>query len=185
MPIVIDPCFPDTVDDLIKAIDKLQGDLKKKCGEVVKRLIDIGYDVASSEYAAAPYAGTFDIVVTKTAVTELSPGVYQGEVHANGTAVLFVEFGTGIVNSVAPAAEYEMVDTAILPHGSYGQGKGASGKPWIYNGTFSAAHAPAGTTDFGGGRVRTYGNDATPAMYEARKRIEDDFDRVVKEVFGI
>lgn len=185
MLVQIDPRYPDSVDELLKALDKLQTDLEKKCGEVVKRLIDIGYDVANSTYAVAPYAGTFDVTVTKTSVSEISPGVYQGELQANGSSVLFVEFGTGIANSVAPAAEYAMVDTAILPHGGYGKGKGATGKPWVYKGSVSSGHTPPGTSEIRSGYVSTYGNDATPAMYEARKQIEDDFEKVVKEVFGI
>ena len=81
--------------------------------------------------------------------------------------MLFVEFGSGIkYGSGHPEnAEYGMGP------GTYPNGKGHWDDP----------HGWYLPKDKGGGH--TYGNPPTMAMYDARKTIEQDLVRIVREVF--
>lgn len=146
---------------LQKAVREYKQWQKKKTDELTRRLAMLGATTASLRFSKAIYTGPKDAVIT---VEEIDNGYV---VKAEGECVLFVEFGSGIkYGSGHPEnAEYGMGP------GTYPNGKGHWDDP----------HGWYLPKDKGGGH--TYGNPPTMAMYDARKTIEQDLVRIVREVF--
>jgi hypothetical protein len=149
------------IERLQKAVREYKQWQKKKTDELTRRLAMLGATTASLRFSKAIYTGPKDAVIT---VEEIDNGYV---VKAEGECVLFVEFGSGIkYGSGHPEnAEYGMGP------GTYPNGKGHWDDP----------HGWYLPKDKGGGH--TYGNPPTMAMYDARKTIEQDLVRIVREVF--
>lgn len=149
------------IERLQKAVREYKQWQKEKTDELTRRLAMLGATTASLRFSRAIYTGPKDAVIT---VEEIDNGYV---VKAEGECVLFVEFGSGIkYGSGHPEnAEYGMGP------GTYPNGKGHWDDPrgWYL------------PKDKGGDH--TYGNPPTMAMYDARKTIEQDLVRIVREVF--
>lgn len=153
----------------VSGIRKLQDELreyrnwqKEKAAELTERLAMLGASVASIRFSRAIYTGPKDAVVTVEAV----PNGYR--VKANGESVLFIEFCSGITyGSGHPEAQ----EFGMGP-GTYPEGKGHWDDP-------KGWYLPK---EKGGGH--TYGNPPAMPMYEARKAIEQELPRIVREVFS-
>ena len=152
----------------VSGITQLQGAVKKyglwqeqKAAELLDRLALLGASTASVRFARAIYTRLKDVNVTVEPITN------GYVIKAEGESVLFLEFGGGIrYGSGHPEnAEYGMGP------GTYPSEKGNWDNP---NGWYIPK-------DRGGGH--TYGNPPAMAMYEARKAIEQELVRIVKEVF--
>ncbi len=149
--------------------------------EFIERLADEGLEVARMEYKSAPYSGINDVSVDVEYKGEGNR--YTAKIRASGTAVLFIEFGTGIFHD-SNEEERAMVEKGnVLKHGEYGYGLARNGA-WTYTGEMGS-NPPDGTTKLKNGKVWTTGNEPTPAMYDARKRIMDIYIQTVKEVFKL
>ena len=149
-------------------IQKIQDELmvyrkwqEEKARELAERLATLGATVASIRFSRAVYTGKKDVEVT---VEELTNGY---KVKADGESVLFIEFGSGVTYGYGhpEAGEFGMGP------GTYPDGKGHWDDP---KGWYLPKSA-------GGGH--TFGNPPAMPMYEARKAIEQDLPRIVKEVF--
>lgn len=149
-------------------IQKIQDELvvyrkwqEEKARELAERLAALGATVASIRFSRAVYTGKKDVEVT---VEELPNGY---KVKADGESVLFIEFGSGVTYGYGhpEAGEFGMGP------GTYPDGKGHWDDP---KGWYLPKSA-------GGGH--TYGNPPAMPMYEARKAIEQELPRIVKEVF--
>lgn len=150
-------------------IQKIQDELtvyrkwqEEKARELAERLASLGATVASIRFSRAVYTGPKDVDVT---VEELPNGY---KVKADGESVLFIEFGSGVTYGYGhpEAGEFGMGP------GTYPDGKGHWDDP---KGWYLPKSA-------GGGH--TFGNPPAMPMYEARKTIEQELPRIVKEVFG-
>lgn len=150
-------------------IQKIQDELvvyrkwqEEKARELAERLASLGATVASIRFSRAVYTGKKDVDVT---VEELPNGY---KVKADGESVLFIEFGSGVTYGYGhpEAGEFGMGP------GTYPDGKGHWDDP---KGWYLPKSA-------GGGH--TFGNPPAMPMYEARKAIEQELQRIVKEVFG-
>ena len=149
-------------------IQKIQDELKvyrkwqeEKARELAERLAALGATVASIRFSRAVYTGKKDVDVT---VEELPNGY---KVKADGESVLFIEFGSGVTYGYGHP---EAGDFGMGP-GTYPNGKGHWDDP---KGWYLPKSA-------GGGH--TFGNPPAMPMYEARKAIEQELPRIVKEVF--
>lgn len=149
-------------------IQKIQDELmvyrkwqEEKARELAERLAALGATVASIRFSRAVYTGKKDVEVT---VEELPNGY---KVKADGESVLFIEFGSGVTYGYGhpEAGEFGMGP------GTYPDGKGHWNDP---KGWYLPKSA-------GGGH--TFGNPPAMPMYEARKAIEQELPRIVKEVF--
>lgn len=149
-------------------IQKIQDELtvyrkwqEEKARELAERLAALGATVASIRFSRAVYTGQKDVDVT---VEELPNGY---KVKADGESVLFIEFGSGVTYGYGhpEAGEFGMGP------GTYPDGKGHWDDP---KGWYLPKSA-------GGGH--TFGNPPAMPMYEARKAIEQELPRIVKEVF--
>lgn len=150
------------IEQLQKELQDFKTWQKAKAKELAERLATLGASVASIRFARAVYTGVKDAAVT---VEPLTNGYV---VRANGESVLFLEFGSGIRYGTGhpEASDFGM------GAGTYPDGKGHWDDPngwWI-------------PKSKGGGH--TYGNPPSMAMYEARKHIEQELPRIVKEVFS-
>lgn len=149
------------IERLQKAVREYKQWQKEKTDELTRRLAMLGATTASLRFSRAIYTGLKDAVIT---VKKIDNGYV---VKAEGECVLFVEFGSGVkYGSGHPEnAEYGMGP------GTYPNGKGHWDDPrgWYL------------PKDKGGGH--THGNPPTMAMYDARKTIEQDLVRIVREVF--
>lgn len=150
-------------------IQKIQDELvvyrkwqEEKARELAERLASLGATVASIRFSRAVYTGKKDVEVS---VEELPNGY---KVKADGESVLFIEFGSGVTYGYGhpEAGEFGMGP------GTYPDGKGHWDDP---KGWYLPKSA-------GGGH--TFGNPPAMPMYEARKAIEQELPRIVKEVFG-
>lgn len=150
-------------------IQKIQDELsvyrkwqEEKARELAERLASLGATVASIRFSRAVYTGKKDVDVT----VEKLPNGYK--VKADGESVLFIEFGSGVTYGYGhpEAGEFGMGP------GTYPDGKGHWDDP---KGWYLPKSA-------GGGH--TFGNPPAMPMYEARKAIEQELPRIVKEVFG-
>lgn len=149
-------------------IQKIQDELmvyrkwqEEKARELAERLAALGATVASIRFSRAVYTGKKDVEVT----VEALPNGYK--VKADGESVLFIEFGSGVTYGYGhpEAGEFGMGP------GTYPDGKGHWDDP---KGWYLPKSA-------GGGH--TFGNPPAMPMYEARKAIEQELPRIVKEVF--
>lgn len=150
-------------------IQKIQDELtvyrkwqEEKARELAERLASLGATVASIRFSRAVYTGPKDVDVS---VEEMPTGY---KVKADGESVLFIEFGSGVTYGYGhpEAGEFGMGP------GTYPDGKGHWDDP---KGWYLPKSA-------GGGH--TFGNPPAMPMYEARKAIEQELPRIVKEVFG-
>lgn len=134
---------------------------EEKARELAERLASLGATVASIRFSRAVYTGQKDVDVT---VEELPNGY---KVKADGESVLLIEFGSGVTYGYGhpEAGEFGMGP------GTYPDGKGHWDDP---KGWYLPKSA-------GGGH--TFGNPPAMPMYEARKAIEQELPRIVKEVF--
>lgn len=149
-------------------IERLQKELKEyrkwqqeKAKELALRLAMLGASIASIRFARTAYTGMKDANVSVEAI----PDGYV--VKADGETVLILEFGAGIRHGNGHPENSEFG----MGPGTYPDGKGHWDDPkgwWI-------------PKSAGGGH--TYGNPPAMAMYEARKTIERELPRIVKEVF--
>ena len=153
----------------VSGISQLQAELKKyqvwqqeKAKELAERLAMLGASTASIRFSRAVYTGVKDANVSVAATAN------GYTVKANGKSVLFIEFGSGVTYGYGhpEAGQYGMGP------GTYPDGKGYwdSPKGWYL------------PKEKGG--MHTYGNPPAMPMYEARKAIEQELTRIVKEVFS-
>ena len=167
------------IDLSVAGINRLQKELKdydkwlkSKIDELCKRLAEYGVERAEVYFGYALYDGINDVTV--------EPAKKRGEncyvVKAKGSTVLFIEFGSGVYY---PDSHPEGSANGMI-HGTYGRGLGKNNY-WFYTGQpgnagGELAHGKTNTTI-------THGNPANMSLYFARKDVEAEIGRIVKEVF--
>ena len=156
------PLSVSGIERLQRSVEEYQRWLKDRSEKLLDRLAEEGYQIASAKFAQAVYDGTNDVFVS----TE-NRGANIRAVVAVGSSVLFIEFGSGVTYGYGhpEANQYGMGP------GTYPEGKGHWDDPRGW-------HLPK---EKGGGH--TYGNPPAMPMYEARKAIEQELPRIVREVF--
>ena len=155
-----------TVSLSTAGIERLQKELsdyrqwqKQKAKELAERCAMLGVQVSRIQFERGSYLGDKDASVTA------EPKGNGYAVKAAGKAVLFIEFGTGITYGFGhPEAQ----EHGMGP-GTYPDGKGHWNDPRGW-------YIPGGQ--------HTYGNPPAMPMYTARKTIEEELPRIVREVFG-
>ena len=156
------------LDKVMKQIQDYKKGLSGKAEIFLEKLATLGAFRARMDFTSAMYAGKNDVEVS---VEKIADGY---RVVAAGEAVMFIEFGAGVINPEHPQSA-EMG----FSHGTYGSGKGANEKGWVYVGEQGNAGQPLRE-----GVYHTYGNPPAKAMYNAAKDMKSAIYKVVKEVFG-
>lgn len=147
------------IKELQKGLKEYEKFLKSKCGEMCKRLAEIGVTKAQA-YFKIPYDGENDVVVDWE-----NRGECEVAVVATGLAVLFLEFGSGILMGSGHKEPMGFGPGTYNPESD--NWKNPDG--WIY------AHD----------KPRSYGNAPSAAMYTSRKEVEMEIERVAREVFKL
>lgn len=169
---------PKSIDNAIKEAERYKAWINKVVQAIVKELADMGVQVARVNFESAVYPGYNDTVVG----CRVAADGKSATVFADGNAVLFIEFGTGILKPAAVDEEAELISGNILWHGEYGQGKGANLKGWIFKGTVNG-NQPWDTYEFSDrpGIYRTFGNEANSSMWHAKLEVEQRINEAVRK----
>ena len=167
------PLTAKGIDNLIKEIKSYQKWLEEKTKEFVKALGDEGVEVAKVRFQSAEYDGTNDVSVNVE-----DRGENKVAVVAAGGAVLFIEFGSGVVypDNHPEAAENGMI------RGEYGHKLGRRESGWRYKGD-PGTHGEVITEGKHAGEVHTYGNPANMCMYLTARELEQRFEEIAKKVY--
>ena len=117
--------------DAERQIQVYKATLNQKAQELAKALADKGLDVAKVRFANAQYAGNNDVSC------RVEQNGNTCAIIADGKAVAFIEFGTGVMHS---AYGGELPD-GVGEHGTYGKENGKH-KRWYYYGESGNAGTP-------------------------------------------
>lgn len=161
--------IPLTESGIKGFIERLTGykkSLARAADELARRLAEIGEEDAAIHFADTEYVGDNWYTVT---TEKLGDGRYA--VVADGEAVLFIEFGAGV---------------------TYGYGHPEAGQNGMGPGTYPGSghwDDPDGwrlpkAVQEQYGVERDDGNPPYAPMYNAMRNLEQDFDRIVQEVFA-
>lgn len=144
------------IEYLRARFDDAQKSLNQMTDELCRRLAEMGLEKARVHFFNVTYDGTNDVNVSM----EKRDGGYA--VMANGQAVLFIEFGSGLIGFGHP--ELHGMGPGTYP------GKGHWNDPngWYY------AHGK-----------KSHGNPPNMPMYTTVKELEQEMERMVKEVFDL
>ena len=159
-----------SIDDAIKALKSYRDSIDAKKYRLLEELTKIGLREASVRFTTAMYDGVNDSTVR----AELTHFGYT--IIAEGHAVAFIEFGTGVhYPDIHP-----MAGELGIAHGTYGKGLGQNDY-WFYTGQPGTA---GGVLANGHSNTTiTHGNPANMCMYYASKEMRDQVERIAKEVF--
>ncbi len=176
------------VEDFKRALNESERLFDQKVERFLREVAEVGLQTASAEYAAAYDAGEKDVDPVRVDDTRIKDGIIS--LVAEGYSVLFVEFGTGVLNPDAPDARGQLKSsTELYSHGQYGQGRGNNPIGWYYKGTLHSQVPPDTAYPYDSrlankGLIHTYGQAAQPFMYHAKKRMEEEAPRIFQEVFN-
>lgn len=152
-----------SVDKAIKELEAYKVWVEQKTKELTERLARIGATEAAVRFGSAYYTGTNDVSVT---VNPISNG---WEISADGKAVCFIEFGSGVYfNGDEPYPNPR--PKGVVGIGEYGKGKGSNDFWWY-------------TSENGGSRF-THGTPSAMPMYHASREMRQAVLQIAKEVFG-
>lgn len=160
-----------SIYEAIDQIEEYKASMERKCAEFARRLGELGLDVVRAAYVGAAYAGTNDIEVHLE---------FEGDkckIVASGSTLGFVEFGTGVAYPLGEFAD----QAGAPPHGSYGQGRGATGNKWVYKGEPGTLGEPDSKRP---GLVWTKGNPPANAFPQAVEAMKAEAERIAREVFA-
>ena len=151
------------INRAIKEVEKYKQDLLRKEKLLLEKLSYIGVKEASVRFTTAMYDGVNDV----TLALEQTANGYA--VVASGTAVAFIEFGSGVYhNSSEPYPNPR--PEGIVGIGEYGKGKGKR-RAWGYR-------------NEGGEVVITRGNPAAMPLWYATEEMRRSILQIAREVFG-
>lgn len=153
-----------------KDLARYKQDVKNRVNRFVARLAELGMTVATIRFQAAQYDGDNDVAVYVEADGRVA------RVVAEGKAVAFIEFGTGV--------RYPEHASGTYAHGTYGKGQGANPKGWIYKGDPGTGGIPVLRKDGSerDGVYRTFGNPPAEAMWTAATDMASQITQVWEEV---
>jgi hypothetical protein len=159
--------------DAERQIQEYKTTLNQKAQEFAKALADKGLDVAKVRFANAQYAGSNDVSC------RVEQNGNTCTIVAEGKAVAFIEFGTGVLHT---AYGGELPD-GVGKHGTYGKGNGQH-KRWYYYGESGNAGTPVKQVDGKGQLNYTDGNEPAMAMWGAVEEMASQVEATWREVWN-
>jgi hypothetical protein len=156
-----------SIDRAIHELEIYRSALERKLSTLIQRLADIGLTVASAGYQGAIYDGTNDVSVSIE-----DGGALKKAVVAVGSAVLFIEFGTGVFYADNYPGEKP---AGISERGGYGNGRGKQ-NTWGYYGD-PGTNGVEITKPNGKTVVLTHGNPSNPVMYNSTLAMNKQLQR--------
>lgn len=159
--------------DAERQIQIYKATLNQKAQEFAKALADKGLDVAKVRFANAQYAGNNDVSC------RVEQNGNTCAIIADGKAVAFIEFGTGVMHS-AYSGE---LPNGVGEHGTYGKENGKH-KRWYYYGESGNAGTPVKEVDGKGQLNYTSGNEPAMAMWGAVEEMASQVEATWREVWN-
>lgn len=159
--------------DAERQIQEYKATLNKNAQEFAKALADKGLDVAKVRFANAEYAGSNNVSC------RVEQNGNTCTIIAEGKAVAFIEFGTGVSHS-AYGGE---LPAGVGEHGTYGKGNGQH-KRWYYYGESGNAGTPVKQVDGKGQLNYTSGNEPAMAMWGAVEEMASQVETTWREVWN-
>ena len=172
--IVVNILTGEGLDELVTATEKFETKFKEKSKEIVKRLADEGCQIAEVSFGSAAYDGTNDV---KVGIEDRGENIKA--VVASGSAVLFIEFGTGVTYP----DDHPEKPPGVMGRGSYGYKLGRFPSGWRYPASHGAGTSATEDPKHPG-YLHTYGNPASKSMYDTTKRLRERLPEIVREVFS-
>lgn len=159
------------IDEAIKGVKEYQNWLKRKTEELCKRLADLGYEFSYQVLSNHIYSGE-----TIGSLTVEKQGPTQYVVRAESTAILFLEFGAGLIG-------YGHPEPGNFGPGTY-PGKGHWNDPggWWFE-TDDPNLAVRKNDKTGKMYGHSYGTPPYMPMYNSVRSLRDELEDLVKEVF--
>jgi hypothetical protein len=161
MNIVIDPFDKKSIDKAIRELNRYKRWVQEKEELLRQRLAMVGASVASIEFSRAIYNGSNDVTVS------VSDDGRTATIYAEGSKVLFIEFGSG---------------------SKYGYGHPQAGEFGYGPGTYSDGPEGKGHWDDPGGWYyargqHSFGNPPAMAMVHVRDTMIEQVTAIAREVF--
>ena len=151
------------INRAIKEVENYKQELLRKEKLFLEKLSYLGVKEASVRFTTAMYDGVNDSSVS----LEQTASGYS--IVASGTAVAFIEFGTGVYHN--PGEPYPLPrPEGVVGIGEYGKGFGKR-RAWGYK-------------DESGELVITRGNPAVMPMWYATEEMRRSILQIAREVFG-
>ena len=152
-----------SIGSAISEIRAYKAWVERKTLELTRRLSELGAGVARVRFSGAQYDGDNDAEVSVEAIDR------GYKIVASGGAVFFIEFGAGVYyNGTEPYPEPR--PAGVVGIGEYGKGYGKR-KAW-------------GFYDECGALVITHGTPAAMPMLHASRIMQQDMEKIAKEVFA-
>ena len=152
-----------SIGSAIKELRAYKAWVERKTKELARRLAELGAGEAKVRFAGAQYDGNNDAEVSVEAIDN------GYKIVASGGSVFFIEFGAGVYyNGTEPYPEPR--PSGVVGIGEYGKGYGKR-KAW-------------GFYDEGGALVITHGTPAAMPMLHAGRTMQQDVEKIAKEVFS-
>ena len=159
--IVINGLSEGSIKNALKEVRKYKAWVLEKEAELSRRLAEIGADVARIQFAGATYDGNNDVSVRVDSTGSVAV------IYAEGTAVAFIEFGSGSQMGYGhPTAGEHGFGPGTYSDGPDGKGHWDDPKGWYY------AHDK-----------KSHGNPPAMAMYQAVQAMTEQITMIAKEVF--
>lgn len=152
-----------SLDQALKELKAYRDSIETRKEELVEELANIGLNEAQVRFTNAMYDGVNDSEVTLKTIEN----GYQ--IVAEGKAVAFIEFGTGVYYN--PTEPYPKArPDGIVGIGEYGKGYGKR-QAW-------------GFKNESGDLVITHGNPAAMPMWYASEEMRNSILTIARRVFG-
>ena len=152
-----------SLDQALKELRAYRDSIETRKQELVEELANIGLNEAQVRFTSAMYDGVNDSEVTLKTIEN----GYQ--IVAEGKAVAFIEFGTGVYYN--PTEPYPKTrPDGIVGIGEYGKGYGKR-QAW-------------GFKNESGDLVITHGNPAAMPMWYASEEMRNSILTIARRVFG-
>ena len=159
------------INKALKDLAEYKEEFLVKEKRLLEGLASIGVREASIRFTTAIYDGVNDVSVS------LDKRANGYVILAEGRAVAFIEFGTGVYHN--PSEPYPNPrPEGIVGIGEYGKGRGKR-RAWFYEGEQGSNGEPQKN-----GIVKTRGNPAAMPMWYASEEMKKSILTIVREVFG-
>lgn len=165
-------CSVTGIPTAIKDLIIYKRSLPEKARQMIEKLGQAGYEVASAKFSTAIYAGLNDVMVTLNWENDTLALIAQGE------AVAFIEFGTGTHYAEQYPKPYE--ENGLVGRGEFGYKLGRFDS-WRYKGDPGNEGEVIQQGPYKGW-IKTHGNPPARAMYDASEESRNKIEEIVKEV---
>ena len=166
------------IDKAIENLERTKKEIEKGTDRIAETLAKRGRDIAESLFASATYTGENDVTVT---YRKADDGYV---IEANGSQVLFIEFGVGKRenNNPHPLAD----EHGMIRGGLYTTYTAFAHDYWFYSSKKGAGQGGAAmpTIDKNGrigGSFFTVGFEANRCMYETEKQLHEMLPQIIEE----